>query len=69
MEDFRFHITLTGPLDDADQQPVRDAVAGHLGGTIPQPFTIDSLTLCGEDANGRFVEIARFALGKAAYSL
>ena len=69
MEDFRFHITLTGPLSDVDQQAVRDAATGYLGDAIPQPFVIDSLTLCGEDASGRFTEIARFALGKASNSL
>ncbi len=69
MEHFRFHITLTGPLAEADLQPVREAAMDYLGNMIPQPFVIDSLTLCGEDTDGRFVEVARFALGKAADSL
>ncbi len=69
LEHFRFHITLTGPLADSDQQPVRDAVLDYLGDAIPQPFVVDSLTLCADDAEGQFAEVARFALGKASNSL
>jgi hypothetical protein len=68
-EFFRFHITLTGPIPDAEIIQVRQAIEAYLMPAIPAPFDIDSLTLCGEDMDGRFHQIARFGLGKAANSL
>jgi len=68
-EFFRFHITLTGPVPDAEMMRVRQAIEAYLMPAIPAPFDIDSLTLCGEDMGGRFHQIARCALGKAANSL
>jgi hypothetical protein len=63
MEYFRFHITLTGPLAPDQIDPVKTALHRYLGSETPAPFTIDSLTLCGEDAQGRFHEVERFAFG------
>jgi putative phosphonate metabolism protein len=68
-EFFRFHFTLTGPIPDAELAQVRQAIEAYLMPAIPAPFDIDSLTLCGEDADGRFHQVARFGLGKAANSL
>ena len=68
-EFFRFHITLTGPIPDAEIMRVRQAIEAYLLPAILAPFNIDSLTLCGEDTDGRFHQIARFGLGKAANSL
>jgi hypothetical protein len=68
-EFFRFHITLTGPIPDAEIIQVRQAIEAYLMPAIPAPFDIDSLTLCGEDMDGRFHQIARFGLGKASNSL
>ncbi|WP_448327529.1 DUF1045 domain-containing protein [Sulfitobacter sp. M13] len=64
MEYFRFHITLTGPLAPDQITPVKTALRRYLGTDIPAPFVIDSLTLCGEDTDGRFHEIERFTLGE-----
>lgn len=66
MEFFRFHITLTGPLEAKSSADIRAAVMKYFGDSIPVPFHVDSLSLCGEDSDGRFQQIARFALGKAA---
>jgi hypothetical protein len=68
-EFFCFHITLTGPIPDAEMAQVRQAIEAYLMPAIPAPFDIDSLTLCGEDMDGRFHQIARFGLGKASNSL
>jgi hypothetical protein len=68
-EFFRFHITLTGPIPDAEIMQVRQAIEAYLMPATPAPFDIDSLTLCGEDIDGRFHQIARFGLGKASNSL
>jgi len=42
---------------------VKTALHRYLVSDTPAPFTIDSLTLCGEDTQGRFHEVERFALG------
>lgn len=60
MEEFRFHMTLTGRTPDADT--VRDALAAHFAPVLPQPYTIDTLALMGEAASGRFHLIHRYTL-------
>ncbi len=57
---FRFHITLSGPLAQADRTTVHAVLDDFLGPAVPVPFNVDSLTLCGEAADGRFHEVARF---------
>lgn len=60
MEDFRFHITLTGPLRNAPAMiPVVEA---HFSSALAVPFAIDHLTVAGEDAAGMFHSIARLPL-------
>ena len=61
MEQFQFHLTLTGPLAD-DETAVTNAAASHFTGLIPQPFHIHEICLCGEDAQGRFRLLHRYAL-------
>jgi putative phosphonate metabolism protein len=60
MEEFRFHLTLTGPTNTADA--VVAALADHFAPILPQPFVIDSLALMGEDAEGRFHLVQRYGL-------
>lgn len=60
MEEFRFHMTLTGRTPDADT--VRDALAGHFAPVLPRPFEIDTLALMGEAENGHFHLIHRYNL-------
>ena len=61
MEQFQFHLTLSGPLDD-DETTVTSAAACHFAGLIPTPFHIREICLCGEDAKGRFHLLHRYAL-------
>lgn len=61
MEEFRFHITLSGRLG-AEADAVKAALAPHVTPLVPQPFTVDALTLCGEDDKGMFHELHRYAL-------
>ena len=61
MEQFQFHLTLSGPLQD-DEAAVTKAAAQHFAGLIPQPFRIRDICLCGEDATGRFHLLHRYAL-------
>ena len=62
MEEFRFHITLSGRLSPQEAQAVETALAPHLAPLLPRPFTVDALTLCGESEDGRFHELHRIAL-------
>ncbi|WP_295315592.1 DUF1045 domain-containing protein [Roseobacter sp.] len=63
MEEFRFHMTLTGPLKEPLLAQTRTAAEVHFEGVCPDPFKVDSLTLTGEDASGLFHEILRCPLG------
>lgn len=60
MEEFRFHMTLTGRTPDADT--VRDVLAAHFAPVLPRPFEIDTLALMGEAENGHFHLIQRCTL-------
>jgi len=62
MGEFHFHMTLTGPLPKAEREPVRAALADHLGPRVPAPYRIDDLTLAGEGADGCFRHLARVPL-------
>lgn len=64
MEDFRFHFTLTGPLKDPDA--AMPLVTAHFAPVLPSPFTIDHLTVAGEDAEGMFHSIAQLPLAGAS---
>ncbi len=62
MDQFRLHMTLTGPLPDAEGAQVVEALAPQIAPLLPAPFVIDALTLAGEDGSGRFHAIERVAL-------
>lgn len=62
LDEFRFHLTLTGPLPRAEFDAVRARLEGELGARLEAPYVIGSLCLCREDDDGRFAMIERFAL-------
>ncbi|MEM8773616.1 MAG: DUF1045 domain-containing protein [Pseudomonadota bacterium] len=62
MEEFRFHMTLTGRLPKALRSEVIEALEEHLQQVPLRPFTIDALSLVGEDMQGFFHLIHRYAL-------
>ncbi|QPM89082.1 DUF1045 domain-containing protein [Pseudooceanicola algae] len=64
MDEFRFHLTLSGALPD-DQARATEAALANLLPALPAPFRIDSLALAGEDAEGRFHLIERLPLNAA----
>jgi len=66
MEEFRFHMTLTGPLDEAQAGAVEAALAPALAPLLPRPYPIDALSLFGEDGEGRFHELHRYTLSGAS---
>lgn len=62
MEQFRFHLTLTDALADADRAAVAAVLAPHFAPVLPRPFVIADLCLFGEDAGG-FRLLSRHRLG------
>ena len=63
MDEFKFHLTLTGRLDAKVADNVHTALSKALVNTLPKPFEIKSMTLVGEGTDGHFYEIERFTLG------
>ncbi|MFX0545375.1 DUF1045 domain-containing protein [Roseovarius sp. S1116L3] len=66
MARFRFHVTLTGPLDDDMAARTKRALAPLLDPLLPRPFAIDALTLMGENENGWFHALHRARFADAA---
>jgi hypothetical protein len=62
MEQFHFHITLTGPLDSPVLDAVEKFLGVHFANHIGQPLAIDELALVGEDADGMFHLLHRYTL-------
>lgn len=62
MDQFRFHMTLTGPVSRGDMVHVQSQVTDHFNPFLPAPFIINALSLAGEGPDGHFVEIERFNL-------
>jgi len=64
MEEFGFHMTLTGRLTPDVRDPVATVLVDWLAPALPRPFTVGHLALAGEGADGRFRLVARWALGR-----
>ncbi|WP_121067970.1 DUF1045 domain-containing protein [Chachezhania antarctica] len=62
MDEFRFHITLSGPLPGAEQSAVADVLDRRLSPLLPVPFAIDAMAVAGEAEDGRFHVLHRYAL-------
>ena len=63
MEEFKFHLTLTGRLNAKVADNVHNALSKALVNTLPKPFEVKDMTLVGEGTDGQFYEIERFTLG------
>jgi hypothetical protein len=61
MDEFRFHLTLTGPAPDPDAAEAR--LEAELAGLEGPSLTLDALSLVEQRDGGRFRETARFRLG------
>jgi putative phosphonate metabolism protein len=66
LDQFRFHVTLTGKLPKMELPAVEAALEAHLMPLLPRPLTIRDIALMGEDAEGRFHLIHRYPLSGAA---
>ncbi|WP_323765177.1 DUF1045 domain-containing protein [Marinovum sp.] len=62
MEEFRFHLTLTGRLPRKAVAQWQAHVTAHLP-PLPAPFVLDAVALVGERADGRFELVQRYDLG------
>lgn len=62
MDQFRFHMTLTGDVPEAEAEAVRAVLAPIVAPLVPGPLVIDQVCLFGEDAGGRFHILHRYAL-------
>ncbi len=61
MEEFRFHLTLSGRLSEADFPAWSERVQRFLP-DLPAPFVLDQIALCGEWEDGRFEMLHRYTL-------
>ena len=62
MEEFRFHLTLTGALAPDRLEATEAVLAPRFAPHLTGPVTISSLCLMGEDAAGMFHLIHRYTL-------
>ena len=62
MEEFRFHVTLTGQLPDAAASPLLHAAEAHFADALAEPQRLADLALFGEDADGVFHLLRRVPL-------
>ncbi len=62
MEEFRFHLTLTGPLPGSEAEDILPRLGVILAPLLTGPVTIDSLCLAGERPDGRFEIVHRLPL-------
>lgn len=61
-DDSHFHLTLTGRLTKEAAAQVIAALSPEVTPLLPASLTIDAITLMGEDDDGMFHQIHRYAL-------
>ena len=62
-EDFRFHMTLSGPLAEADRVRYIAAMS-DLYASLARPLVVDGIALFGQPDEGPFVLMERFDFGQ-----
>lgn len=61
LEEFRFHLTLSGRLPQTDMAAWMNTAQAHLP-PLAERYEISSIALCGERPDGRFELIQRYTL-------
>ncbi|KIN78793.1 DUF1045 domain-containing protein [Sulfitobacter mediterraneus] len=61
MEEFRFHLTLSGRLPEADRTAWMNTALAHLP-PLADRYDLGGIALCGERPDGRFELIQRYTL-------
>lgn len=65
-EEFRFHMTLTGPVDAGEEAPVQAALQAWFEPVLAEPISIESLCIFNEPETGApFVVLSRHAFAAA----
>ncbi|MDW4497956.1 DUF1045 domain-containing protein [Sulfitobacter sp. D35] len=64
LDDFAFHLTLSGRIDSATAENILTALRDLMPDSLYKPLAVDALSLLGEAPNGKFLEIGRFPLGE-----
>lgn len=64
MDQFRFHLTLTGRVPRSALAEAQARIEAALP-NLPEPFDITEIALVGERPDGRFETLKRYALGGA----
>jgi putative phosphonate metabolism protein len=62
LDDFQFHLTLTGRIDAETAMTLIKTLGPQITHLLPRPFRIDHIALMGQDKDGMFHEIQRYAL-------
>lgn len=60
LDDFHFHMSLTGPLDAADRAATARALAPVLAAPLARPCLVEGIGLFGEHLDGMFHLLKRF---------
>lgn len=61
LEEFQFHLTLSGRLPEDAIPDWTETLNRHLP-DLPTPFVLDQIALCGERLDGRFEMLHRYTL-------
>ncbi|MFW2544834.1 DUF1045 domain-containing protein [Primorskyibacter sp. 2E107] len=61
LDQFRFHLTLTGKVPKPQLDAVQAEIQTHLP-DLPAPFELADICLCGERGDGRFELLHRYPL-------
>ena len=62
MDQFQFHLTLTGSQSATDSAATLHALRPHLTPLLPQPFVLSDLALFGQGPDGMFRILHRYPL-------
>ena len=62
LDQFRFHMTLTGPVPQGQVETLRQSLADHFADVLDRSERIADLALMGEDAEGFFHLLRRVPL-------
>lgn len=62
LDQFRFHMTLSGRLGAREAETLRHVLAPHFARLLPGRVNIDAITVAGEDGEGRFHALQRLKL-------
>lgn len=62
LDQFKFHMTLTGRLEPDVRDGVEAVLLPMLAPILPRPHVIDAICLFGEGEDGMFRQIARYPL-------